>query len=194
MNKNDRLNCRTKDYMASFGCILKDMICGMCEADMDDSISGNFIRQMIPHHRAAIEMSENFLKYTDNEKLACIAQNIIADQTRGIENLRKALCCCSSVTNCCKDLCEYKCRMNCIMKSMFKDMNCAYVDNSIECNFIRQMIPLAQGGIMMAKAAMCYCICDELKPILESIISGQEKAIAEMKCVAECLNCRCMCM
>lgn len=32
MNKNDRLNCRTKDYMASFGCILKDMICGMCEA------------------------------------------------------------------------------------------------------------------------------------------------------------------
>ncbi|MFR0902501.1 MAG: hypothetical protein ACLSFO_02075 [Anaerovoracaceae bacterium] len=47
---------------------------------------------------------------------------------------------------------------------------------------------------MMAKAAMCYCICDELKPILESIISGQEKAIAEMKCVAECLNCKCMCM
>lgn len=194
MSKSDRLNCRAKDYMASYGCILKDMICGMCEADMDESISGNFIRQMLPHHRAAIEMSENFLKYTDNEKLACIAQNIIEEQSACIAKMRKILCCCGNVINCCKDLCEYECRVNCIIKSMIRDMNFAYADNSIECNFIREMIPHHRGAIMIAKAAMCHCLCDELKPLLESIISSGEKSIDEMKCTAECLNCKCMCV
>ncbi|MCI8349450.1 MAG: DUF305 domain-containing protein [Firmicutes bacterium] len=192
MSKSIVLNCRVKGYMATYACILKDMICGMIEAECDDSISGNFIRQMIPHHVAAIEMSENLLKYTDNEKLACIAQNIIAEKTESIRDMRRALCCCCNSINSCRDLCEYKCRINCIIKEMFEEMKCAYIDNSIECNFIRTMIPHHKGAIRMAKTALCYCICDELKPILESIIDSQEKGIAEMECIAECLNCRCM--
>ena len=75
---------------------------------------------------------------------------------------------------------------------MFEEMKCAYIDNSIECNFIRTMIPHHKGAIRMAKTALCYLICDELNPILESIIDSQEKGIAEMECIAECLNCRCM--
>jgi len=192
MSKNFSLNCRVKDYMASYACILKDMICGMCEAELDDSISGNFIRQMIPHHRAAIEMSENLLRYTDNEELACVAQNIIDEQTRGIENMRKALCCCKNATNCCTDLCEYQCRINRIMKNMFEEMNCAYVDNNIDCNFIRQMIPHHKAAVMMSKTALCYCICDELKKILDTIIRSQEEGIAEMECIANCLDCKCV--
>ena len=192
MSRNEKLNCRVKDYMASFGCILKDMICGMCETELDDSISGNFIRQMIPHHRAAIEMSENLLRFTDNEELAKIAQNIIAEQTRGIDNMRRALRCCKNMTNSCRDLCEAQCRINKVIKAMTKEMGCAYIDNSIECNFIRQMIPHHRAAIGMAKTVLCYCICDELKPILESIISSQEKGISEMECLADCMGCKCV--
>ena len=50
MNRNEQMNCRTKEYMQNACCILKEMLCGMCAAEMDDSISGNFIRQMIPHY------------------------------------------------------------------------------------------------------------------------------------------------
>lgn len=39
---------------------------GVC---LTDSISGNFIMQMIPHHTAAIEMSANILKYTTDPQL-----------------------------------------------------------------------------------------------------------------------------
>lgn len=192
MNRNEQMNCRTKEYMQNACCILKEMLCGMCAAEMDDSISGNFIRQMIPHHRAAIEMSENLLKYTDNEDLARLAQNIVAEQTAGIDCLRKVQRCCRNVTNCCTDLCEYKCRVNRIIKTMMQDIDCAYIDNSIECNFIRQMLPQQRAGLMMAKTAMCYCICDELKPVLNSIINATEKAIGEMKCISDCLDCKCM--
>ena len=95
-----------------------------------------------------------------------LAQNIVAEQTAGIDCLRKVQRCCRNVTNCCTDLCEYKCRVNRIIKTMMQDIDCAYIDNSIECNFIRQMLPQQRAGLMMAKTAMCYCICDELKPVL----------------------------
>ena len=95
---------------------------------------------------------EDCLLYT-SEKLACIAQNIIAEQTESIRDMRRALCCCCNSINSCRDLCEYKCRINCIIKEMFEEMKCAYIDNSIECNFIRTMIPHHKGAIRMAK--MC---------------------------------------
>ncbi len=49
----------------------------MSNAKLTNSISHNFIVQMIPHHEAAIEMSENILKYTSNDSLQNIASNKI---------------------------------------------------------------------------------------------------------------------
>lgn len=54
------------------------MIQGMTEAELTGSISDNFIVQMIPHHRAAIEMSGNILKYTTSIPLQEIALGIIS--------------------------------------------------------------------------------------------------------------------
>lgn len=62
MEKSSRLSNVTKNYLSAFNCILDEMIQRMTEAEQSDSISHNFIVQMIPHHRAAIEMSENILK------------------------------------------------------------------------------------------------------------------------------------
>ena len=44
---------------------------------------------MIPHHQAAISMARSILEYTDNNQIASIAQNIISEQTKSIENLLK---------------------------------------------------------------------------------------------------------
>lgn len=72
----------TKEYLDTFYCILDKMIQGMTEAELSDSISYNFIVQMIPHHRAAIEMSHNILNYTTNLSVQKIATNIISEQTK----------------------------------------------------------------------------------------------------------------
>ena len=53
------------------------MIRKMTGAQLTGSVSLNFIRQMIPHHRAAVQMSENLLKYRGSGPLAKIAENII---------------------------------------------------------------------------------------------------------------------
>lgn len=53
------------------------MIQGMTSPELSCSISHNFIVQMIPHHRAAIEMSHNLLCYTTDIALQNIAVNTI---------------------------------------------------------------------------------------------------------------------
>ena len=55
------LSTVAKNYISDYYCILDNMIEKMTGAKLSDSISGNFIAQMIPHHMAAVEMSENIL-------------------------------------------------------------------------------------------------------------------------------------
>ena len=79
-----RLSDVTKRYLIRFYDILDEMVDNMTCAELNDSVSHNFIVQMISHHQAAIQMSENILQYTTNLPLQTIAQNIIATQTQSI--------------------------------------------------------------------------------------------------------------
>lgn len=189
MNCNQKLSDVTKTYLSSFYCILDKMIHGMECAELNCSISHNFIVQMIPHHMAAIRMSENILKYTTNLTLQEIAQRIITEQTKSIENMKKALECCTRATNSQQDVGLYQRRVSQIMETMFAGMGNSRVTNQINADFMREMIPHHEGAIAMSENALQYCICPELKPILQSIITSQTRGIREMKellCRIEC--------
>ena len=141
MNTQYQLSDVAKNYLSAYHCILDEMIKGMSMAPLTDSISGNFIVQMIPHHMAAIEMSHNILKYTTNIPLQNIALNIITSQTESIENLRQAQGSCSELKNCELDVRLYQHRVNQILQTMFQDMSNARDTNRINCDFMWEMIP-----------------------------------------------------
>lgn len=61
MSRQCRLSHATTVYLETYEGILSEMIQGMTEAELTGSISDNFIVQMIPHHRGAVEMSKNAL-------------------------------------------------------------------------------------------------------------------------------------
>lgn len=189
MHQRNRLSNVTKDYLCSFYSILNEMIQDMTEAELSNSISYNFIVQMIPHHMAAIEMSKNILKYTTNIPLQDIALQIIEEQTKSIENMRNLLCTCEKQTNSRQDLCLYQHRMAQIMRIMFSRMENARSTNHINANFIREMIPHHEGAVSMSKNTLQYCICPGLEPILKSIITSQEKGIMQMKKLLQCIRC-----
>lgn len=190
MNHERNLSCSAKNYLKEYREILDKMIRGMTEAELSDSISRNFIVQMIPHHRAAIEMSKNILKYTENNKLIEIAENIISEQTKSIENMKAIQNLCGGHINTCCSIAAYQCRVDQIMKTMFSEMGRAYSDNCINCDFMREMIPHHEGAIKMSKNALRYDICPELKPILNAIISSQEEGVCQMKGLLRELGCR----
>lgn len=179
----------TKDYLNTFYCILDTMIQKMTEAELTDSISYNFIVQMIPHHRAAIEMSHNILNYTTNLSVQSIAENIITEQTKSIENMQKIKCRCAELTNPGRDVCLYQRRVIQILHTMFTGMEHARSTNRLDCNFMREMIPHHEGAVAMSENALRYDICPELIPILDAIIQSQKRGILQMQQLLICIRC-----
>lgn len=189
MNQPCRFSDVTKDYLSAFYEILDEMICKMTGAELSDSISHNFIVQMIPHHEAAIRMSENILRYTTSLPLQDIAAGIITEQTKSIRNMRDILSNCEALENSRQDLCLYQRHTEQIMQTMFSGMKCAQAENRVDCNFMWEMIPHHRGAVEMSKNALRYDICPGLVPILQAIISSQEKGIRQMQRLLRCIGC-----
>ena len=181
MDHSSQLSNVTKEYLETYYCILDEMMRGMTDVSLTDSISCNFIIQMIPHHKAAIEMCQNLLKYTTNIPLQNIACGIIDEQTKSIRNMEQIQHFCSRLVNCDRDLQLYQRRMDQIMQTMFDRMEHARVTNQLNADFMWAMIPHHMGAVEMSKNTLQYDICPSLRPILEAIITSQERGIRQMR-------------
>ena len=185
-------------YLTCFDQILQDMIRGMTNSRPHGSISGLFIRQMIPHHEAAKRMSENLLQYTapsskgheccrnTYEKdiiipLNKIAKNIIEEQTKSIENMKNAFFCCSEHENNNQQMRRYLFSFRSITQTMFTEMKNAPRTERIPCDFLREMIPHHEGAVKMSENALCFPLCPQLIPILDAIIISQKEGIRQMQ-------------
>jgi len=166
-----------------------DILCRMIAEMTGDSISGSFIIRMIPHHRAAIEMSENVLKYTDLSELREIAENIISEQTESIEQMEHILPVCAEKKNSRSDFLDYRRNEEIIIRRMFSEMKNAYADCRVDCDFMREMIPHHMGAVKMSENALSFPICEKLVPVLKAIISSQEKGIHRMRELMETAEC-----
>lgn len=185
---NAQPSCQdVKTYLCRFYEILEEMIQKMTSAQITCNISQTFIRQMIPHHEAAIQMSQNILQYTCLAPLQKIAENIITEQTKSIEDMRRALHTCDSYANTYQELCRYQQCFQQITQMMFCGMRNAPATDCLNADFMREMIPHHKGAIRMSKNALRFPICPELKPILEAIITSQEQGMQEMEQLLCCL-------
>ena len=173
--------CENATYLEEFHHIVKTMICEMTSARLKDSISYNFIVQMIPHHEAAIRMSENILTYTKDCQIAKIAKNIITTQKKSIQDMRSIQDSCRCYRNHHGDLYQYQNALQPIFDTMFSNMQNAFSDSCVNCNFLREMIPHHEGAVQMSKLTLLFRICPQLKPILQAIIKEQEQGICEME-------------
>ena len=178
----------TKKYLTRFYEILDEMVCGMTDAKLEDSISHNFIVQMVPDHKAAIDMSYNILQYTTFVPLQNIASTIITEQMHSIENMMCALDRCSALCSSEQDLCLYQRRFDQIAETMFCEMRTACVTNDINANFMREMIPHHRGALRMCENALRFSICPELDPIIQAILVSQRAGIREMERLLRCLG------
>lgn len=168
-------------YLHRFSEILDTMIKDMTSAQLTDSISHNFIVQMIPHHMAAIEMCRNLLQYTTCVPLERIASDIITEQTQSIADMRRVLQTCGQQCNTEAALVRYGQRFGCITRTMFSRMRNAPRLNDINRSFMLEMIPHHCGAISMSESALEFSICRQLDPILQAIIVSQKRGVAQME-------------
>ena len=80
---------RAKKYLYRYDEIVNQMAEKMLSQNVTNCVTINFIECMIPHHQAAIYMSENLLEYTRYQPLQEIAKNIIKMQTEGMKQMEE---------------------------------------------------------------------------------------------------------
>ncbi|WP_191963818.1 MULTISPECIES: DUF305 domain-containing protein [unclassified Psychrobacillus] len=171
-----------KVYYDNYQSILQIMEKGMEESIKTGDPSLDFLYEMIPHHQAAVSMSENVLKYSDNEQVNKIAATIIREQLEGIKKMEalKDKIKVSPEVNVQAEASYLKAYNN-IYKTMIASMEDARPTGNIDKDFLEEMIPHHVGAIKMAGNILKYTQNSELKTIVENIITTQQKQATEMQ-------------
>lgn len=179
-----------KTYLCCFYQTLDGMIQEMTTAGLTQSISHNFIVQMIPHHRAAVRMCRSILEVSDDTAVRRLAQRIITQQTQGIETMEGLASGCGQLTNSQMDLRLYQRRMDLIFREMFTRMGTAPEGNRLNTVFMQQMIPHHRGAVRMSQNALRYEVCTDLAPVLRSIMDTQSREIRQMRTLLRRMGCQ----
>lgn len=186
------LSDESKHYLCCYYQILDEMIQGITTAKLTQSISRNFIVQMIPHHRAAVRMSRNILEVSDDTNLRRLAQRIITRQSQGIETMESLVDGCGQLVNPQMDLRLYQRRMDLVFREMFTQMGAAPEGNRLNAVFLQQMILHHRGAVRMAQNALRYEIHTDLVPVLRSIMDAQSREIRQMQSLLRRMGCQCV--
>lgn len=184
------LSENAKDYLCCFYQTLDAMVQGMTAAGLTQSISHNFIVQMLPHHRAAIQMSNNVLRFTEHPAVRRLAQQSVQERTQAADLLEDALGPSGQRVNPQQDLRLYQRRVELICRDMYAKMSRAPEGNRLAALYLRQTLPLRAGAVRMAETALKYDISAELAPILRAGAAQQRREIAQARALLSRLECQ----
>lgn len=176
-----KLSDNTKQYVDNYFQIIDDMSKNMEQVAATDSISQMFIQQMIPHHEAAVLMSQNILNFTTDTDIEALAKNIIDEQSKHINQMQNMLEACSACKNCERDVALYQRTFMQILQNMMNAMNNTPVGNHLNVAFLSEMIPHHEGAIQMSKNVLQFEICPQLKELSEKTIVSQTTQLQQMK-------------
>jgi len=151
-------------------------------------INRHFIEQMIPHHEDAVLMAELALTKAEHPELRELAANIKGDQSREIDQMRSWYRSWYGV-----DPPEYgedgsssgegmmgMGMMGMGMMDEGTNLEVLEVAQPFDREFIRQMVPHHQMGIMMAQMVLRGSDRPEIRELARSIIETQSAEIEQM--------------
>ena len=172
---------QVKNYLARFDEILNEMATKMLNPSLTNNITLDFIVCMVPHHQAAIYMSQNLLKYTNFEPLQNIANGIIEMQQRGIKQMEEIARTTKGYDNSKYDVNIYLQRYFEITNNMLERMKNSRRMMDINLDFVSEMIPHHEGAIQMCRNLLMYRIDPRLVQVANTIIQEQSKGVMELK-------------
>lgn len=141
----------------------------------------DFLYGMIPHHKAAIEMSESLLKYGgENAEIKKIAENIITNQSKEIEEMKDMIKRMELNPNVDEKkeqdyLKEYK---NLFNKHNNNDISNV---NSVDKAFAMEMIKHHEMAVSMSEIVLKYTDNKDVVDLAQNIIESQKDEIKQMR-------------
>ena len=171
----------SSQYLKNFDLILNTMANKMLTAKITKNITIDFIRCMIPHHQAAIDMCNNLLNYTKNQDLISICNSIISMQTKGIQEMSYIEQTTPYFQNQMEDVKNYLNTYLNITLNMIEQMGRSLTSSNIDLDFISEMIPHHEGAIKMCENLLKYEIDPRLEIVAKNIIFEQQNGINNLK-------------
>lgn len=190
MNTTCPLSEDAKNYLCCFYQTLDTMAQSINTANLTQSISRNFAAQMIPHCRAAVRMSNNILRFSENQAVRRMAQRMAEEQNERIAELEAVLPACAQQSNPQMDLRLHQRRMDLIVRKMLAGMGNAPEHNRLSAVFLRQMLPHLLGAARMAENTLKYDVSLELVPILRGIAGCSRQETARTRTLLNRMGCR----
>ena len=143
------------------------------------------MEQMIPHHEDAVAMSELALVRAEHPELKQLAETIIQDQTREIDEMRAWYRSWYGV-DVPIDGDGFRSRMGSGfmpggMMHDEADLEVLQAASVFDREFIEQMIPHHQMGVMMARMVLSRSDRSEIEGLARSIIRTQTDEIEQMR-------------
>lgn len=141
----------------------------------------DFLYGMIPHHKAAIEMSKSLLKYGgENAEIKKIAENIITNQSKEIEEMKDMIKRMELNPNVDEKkeqdyLKEYK---NLFNKHNNNDISNV---NSVDKAFAMEMIKHHEMAVSMSEIVLKYTDNKDVVDLAQNIIESQKDEIKQMR-------------
>lgn len=145
-------------------------------------VSLDFLYGMIPHHKAAIEMSNSLLKYGgQNEEIKKIAKNIITNQNKEIEQMKDMIKSIESNPQIDeKKEQDYLKKYNEMLTDNMNEKDKSKI-NSVDKAFAIGMIKHHEMAITMAQDILKYTNNQDVINLANNIIKSQNSEIVKMK-------------
>ena len=175
------LSDEAKRYLCCYYQILDGMIQGVSAAKLTQSISHNYIFQILPQNRAAVRLCRNLLEVSNDGAVRRLAQRIAAREAEAIEALEAELTDADQLTSPQMDLRLFQRRVDLMFREMYAQMGAVPESGQVEVMFLRQMIPQRQGGVSAARTALRYEVSAGLAPLLRSAIDDQGREAGQMR-------------
>ena len=171
-------------YLTEQDSIMMNMMDDMMIREKSGSADIDFLKGMIPHHEAAIKMSESYLDYGGEVSgLETLAQDIITAQKKELAQMNDLV---NKYEKEGKKNQENEDAYLAKYSEMFSDdsmshhINPSGVDN-IDQAFAEGMIMHHQMAVDMARDILDYSEQEEIKKLAQDIIDVQEKEIEQMQ-------------
>ena len=170
-----------KDCLRTYYLVLDDMKYAISRARLTNSISENFTFHFTPLQRAASILSENILSYSSFKPIRDIAELICAEKKRCVENMRVAKRSCAARDSTPRELEEYMKRFSIISERLMEETYGAEISERINCDYVRQMIPLLEGEIRIAENALCFNICPSLVNFAREVVESNKTILYSLR-------------
>lgn len=169
-------------YLREQDDIMEDMMDEM-EVEPEGNAAEDFLEGMLPHHEAAIEMAEAYLRYGgETQALKQLANDIISAQTGEIKQMQRLDD--EIEKSGVIDTEKEQGYLNAYQKMMSEHHQMNHgtsAVSTIDAAFAEGMIMHHQMAVDMAKAVLDYTDHAEVRSLAETIIETQEREINQMQ-------------